>query len=317
MRNRTKAIFRRDFLRLATAASLSIGAALFNKTLKPFIALPNKLHNKTTSARLFIEATKTPIQQCQNIKELSVIPKIKGESYILQVPDTIDLHERAKLALHAMTSCSELNEPYAPYDNFEIWRNPPIMRNKTMFNGKYMEATALLRYLTGNETDSHVDQSWRSLFLEAIINNSYPWWGVDGGRLLAWIGNNYLIEKNPCWRELGKKAVGMLSQGMVYKDNYCYYPNDNGEMPVGWDATWGGWVLQGLSHLYLATNDEETMDLARKLAYFLKSYAKIFDEQAHFLARHLPTKVRLYIFIIMETRWKDYQHTLLQQMIKI
>ena len=237
MRNRTTGIFRRDFFKLATTASLSIGYTLFSKAVKPFITFPTKPRYKASSAKLFIKATETPMHQCQNIEELSPLPKIKGESYILQMPDTIDLFEHAKLALHAMTSCSDLNEPYAPYDNFEIWRNPPIMHNKTMFNGKYMEATALLRYLTGIETDNHVDQSWRKLFLEAIINNSYPWWGVDGGRLLAWVGNNFLIEKNQCWRDIGKKAVGILSQGMVYKDKYCYYPNENGEMPVGWDAT--------------------------------------------------------------------------------
>jgi len=211
---------------------------------------------------------------------------MEGERHEAEVPDTLDLQERAKLVLSAMTSCTDPQDNYAPYDNFGLWRNPPVMYSKTMFNGKYMEATALLRYLTGSNLNQHVDQTWRRLFLETIIHGDYPWWGVDGGRLLAWLGINYRIEKNLCWLELGNQAVKRLSQRMVYKDNYCYYPNDQGAMPTGWDATWGGWVLQGLTKLYLATNSSDTLELASRLARYLKDHAQIFDTNAHFLARH-------------------------------
>ena len=211
---------------------------------------------------------------------------IEGERYEAEVPDTLDLQERAELVLSAMTSCTDPQDNYAPYDNFALWRNPPVMYSKTMFNGKYMEATALLRYLTGSNLNQHADQTWRRLFLETIIHGEYPWWGIDGGRLLAWLGINFRIEKNRCWLELGNQAVKRLSQGMVYKDNYCYYPNDQGGMPTGWDATWGGWVLQGLTKLYLATNSSDALELASRLARYLKDHAQIFDINAHFLARH-------------------------------
>jgi len=202
------------------------------------------------------------------------------------VLDTFDLQERAKLVLNVMTACTDLQDNYAPYDNFALWRNPPVMFSKTLFNGKYMEATALLRYLTGSDLNQHVDQTWRRLFLETIFHGEYPWWGIDGGRLLAWLGINYRVEKDPCWLELGKGAVKRLSQAMVFKDNYCYYPNEQGGMPIGWEATWGGWVLQGLTLLFVDTDNSEALELAGKLARYLKEHAQVFDKDAHFLARH-------------------------------
>jgi DUF1680 family protein len=73
---------------------------------------------------------------------------------------------------------------------------------------------------------------------------------------------------------------------VVHRDNYCYLPNAQGGMPTGWDATWGGWVLQGLTKMYRATQYQQALELAGKLARYLKDHAKIFDRQGRFIARH-------------------------------
>jgi hypothetical protein len=152
-----------------------------------------------------------------------------------------------------------------------------------MINGKYVEATALLRYLTGSTVNQHVDQAWRSAYLEVF--SDYPWWGVDPGRMLAYLGNNCRIEQNPCWLELCKQVIERATQEAVYQEDYCYYPAQ-GAMPTGWDATYGGWALQGLTQLYRGTQNSDALELAGKLARYLKDHAMIFDEDGHFLARH-------------------------------
>jgi hypothetical protein len=202
------------------------------------------------------------------------------------VPDTFDLQERAYLALRAITTCTDPRDNYAPYDNFAIWRNPPVMFSKTLFNGKYMEAASLLRYLTGRSEGQQADQSWRSLFLQAILHGDYPWWGIDGGRLLAWLGNNLHIEKDPCWQDLATRAINSLARQARYKDDYGYFPDEQGQMPTGWAATWSGWVLQGLAALYQSTGSPDVLKLSEKLARFLKDHAQIFDPDGRFLARH-------------------------------
>lgn len=212
------------------------------------------------------------------------MPVVRGERYRATIPDTLDLQHRAELALNTMTNCTNPQDNYAPYDNMYLWRNPPVLHGTTMINGKYMEATALLRYLTGSTVHQRVDQAWRSYYLEAF--SGYPWWGVDPGRMLAWLGNSYRIEGDPCWLDLCRQIVQRAAQEAVYQDDYCYYPDAQGSMPTGWEATHGGWALQGLTKLYRATQISEALELAGKLARYLKDHAMIFDRNGHFLARH-------------------------------
>ena len=279
---------RRDFLKIGGATSLGLALTGCGRVLTTVLMdtpVPTTIPT-TTPTPVPQCITPTPVHQCIDPMSLSLMPIVGGERYEVQVPDTLDLQERARLALSAMTSCTDPQDNYAPYDNFNLWRNPPIMYYKTVFNGKYMEVTALLRSITGSNTNRHVDQTWRRDFLDTIVHGYYPWWGIDPGRLLAWLGNNFRIEKDPCWQELGTQTVGRLSQMMVYKDDYCYYPSEQGVMPTGWEATWGGWMLQGLTQLYLTTKSSDALELASKLARYLKDHALIFDKDAHFLARH-------------------------------
>jgi hypothetical protein len=292
----SKKLSRRGFLKLAGVSATTAWVAASCRSLPPATPV-TEIPNTSTASPTLTPApsatsaptiTPTLTEACPSaaLEALSGEFVVKGERYTHSVPDTFDLQARAELALSAMTSCTDPQDNNAPYDSFALWRNPPVMFSKTLFNGKYFEAAALLRYMTGSGLNRHVDQTWRKLFLETIIYGEYPWWGVDGGRLLAWLGNNYRIEKNPCWLELGDRAVERLAQKMAYKDNYCYFPDEQGAMPTGWEATWGGWVIQGLANLYLANQSPKTLDLASKLARYLKDHAQIFDAKAHFLARH-------------------------------
>jgi hypothetical protein len=215
---------------------------------------------------------------------LAAMPPVRGQRYSAVVPDTFDLMARAVLALHAMTSCVDPAADFAPYDQMFLWSNPPILRSTTMANGKYMEAANLLRHLTGNDLNQHVDQSWRTIFLQSI--GDYPWWGIDGGRILAWLGDNYRFEGDPCWKALAARAVQRLSGEMVFEEDFAYHPGETSGMPTGWDATWGGWVLQGLTHLALTMDSGAALDLAGQLARYLRGPAQVFSPEAHFLARH-------------------------------
>ena len=278
---KSKNISRRDFLKLSGITSLSLALSACELDQKPTemptsapTALPTNMPIPTPSL--------TP--GCIDPQSLVPMPQVQGERYSATVPDTLDIQQRAGLVLNTMTNCTDPDQNYAPYDNIYIHRNPPILHGTTMINGKYVEATALLRYLTGSTTNRQVDQSWRSAYLGGF--SGYPWWGVDPGRMLAYLGNSYRIEQNPCWLELGKQIIERARQEAVYQDDYCYYPDTQGVMPTGWDATYGGWPLQGLTQLYRATQNAEALELAGKVARFLKDHAMIFDSNGQFLARH-------------------------------
>ena len=287
--SQNKLLSRRGFLKAGGAASLSL---FISACARDPIPAPTgtPVPTNTSTAKPASTSTSIPVPTatltltCTDPTSLAPLPRIPGSRYSVPVPDTLDFQPAAELALAAMTNCTNPKDNYAPYDNMHIWRNPPVLFSTTMINGKYIEAATLLRFMTGSETNTHVDQSWRSIFLQGI--NDYPWWGIDGGRMLAWLGNNYRIEQDPCWLELSRKVAASVASRMVFKDNYGYMPDKRGQMPTGWEATWAGWLLQGFAVLFSATQDESILDLARKIAFYLKDRAGVFDADAHFLARH-------------------------------
>jgi hypothetical protein len=50
--------------------------------------------------------------------------------YSAEVPDTIDLAERARLGVNAMTGIIVPNESYQPQQGVSYYRNPPVMRGQ-------------------------------------------------------------------------------------------------------------------------------------------------------------------------------------------
>jgi len=154
------------------------------------------------------------------------------------------------------------------------------------FYGKFWEALALMRHLTGNLNNDHVDQRWREAFLKRLCNERPVLEGPDGGRLLSWIANNYKYEKDPCWTQIGEEAIGILSGAYTHKGNYCYFHDDKGAMLTGWQATYQGWTLQGVTRIYSTTGSDPARRLAARLARYLKDHAQVFDRNGSFQARH-------------------------------
>lgn len=281
MMKNSNQLSRRDFLKISASAALGLGLSACGATGKPILTTTPTTPKAATATTT---PAPTPTAACSNLMALAPIPPVKGQRYLMSVPDTLDLHQRASLVIDVMTNCTDPVKDYAPYDVMNLWQNPPILRDTTMLNGKYIEAVSLLRQMTGADANPQVDQSWRTILLQSA--EDYPWWGIDGSRILAWLGNSYRFEKNPCWLDLVKQVVDRLSHKMVFVDDYAFYPNERVEMPFGWEATQSGWCLQGLAVLYQATGDSGVLDLAQKTARFVKEHAGIFDENAHFLARH-------------------------------
>jgi len=211
---------------------------------------------------------------------------VKGERYESLVPDTLDLQERAELAINALTRCTNPENNYSVYFYGDIHRNPPVLFRQESLYGKFMEGLVLMRIITGSQLNKHVDQRWREMFLRWLIESKSVLYGPDGGRQLAWMAINYRLEKDPCWGEITEQALDSILSAVVNKSDYCYFPDDQGAMPTGWNATYHAWNLQGVTQLYLLTGSSTAKELAAKLARYLKDYGQVFDGNGHFLARH-------------------------------
>ena len=208
-----------------------------------------------------------------------------GQRYEAMVPDTIDLAERARLALKALTSAPNRDKDYSLYFYVHFSRNPPVAFRHLPVYPKFWEALPLMRVITGDEHNLHIDSRWRELLME-MLQSEHPPVGVDGGRALAALTIHYIKGKDPALQKIGDQAVLYWSKALVDKGTYCYAPARPGtqEMPKGWNATYCGWLVQGLAQYYAATGFVPARQLAEKLVRYLKEYAEVYDSQGRFLA---------------------------------
>ena len=105
-----------------------------------------------------------------------------GERYEAMVPDTLDLAERARLAIHAMTENPNPQADYEPY-----WRVHwlPIPRMTMDFASptitpKFQEATVLARLMSGSDQNLHVDRRWAEVTLMMQGSDGLFWIPVNG-----------------------------------------------------------------------------------------------------------------------------------------
>jgi hypothetical protein len=96
-------------------------------------------------------------------------PEYAGEYYEAVVPATLDLAERARLAIHGMTSMVNPHLDYEMYFIVNHMSQPPsmdLMPSDLDTQGKFIESTALMRIVCGSKENLHVDRVWMEMLLK-------------------------------------------------------------------------------------------------------------------------------------------------------
>ena len=189
--------------------------------------------------------------------------------YKAVVPDTLDLGERARVAVNALTGLLDPEHRYQPWHQIYLVTRPPFMThlgNGICNWGKILEALLEMRLMSGSEQNSDVDSASLRGMISYIEDDLYyttgegrpwhkkSWFGhvtedyVDlnsqARAILALIANHQ-IDGNPEW----KKVAGGLADGLaklaVQRDDYAYYP-DNPEVHMGGSIGYprSGWKTQ-------------------------------------------------------------------------
>src|SRR5215469_8069586 len=88
-----------------------------------------------------------------------------------RVPATLDLAERAGLAINGLLGSLDPDADYEPYFLAFFMANPPYLLHwSSMYSGvlpKYLEALPLLRVASGNQDGSDVEHA----MLQAVLRN--------------------------------------------------------------------------------------------------------------------------------------------------
>jgi hypothetical protein len=135
------------------------------------------------------------------------IPPYLGERYEAWVPDTLDLAERAELAINGLTGPTDPKADYEVYWQANFFRDPPMMfHDVDDVQPKFMEALPLLRIITGSDHNNHVDEAWMQSLLRCI--------GPDGAIYMPLKGRPWAKlyvgpdgYPHPVWREDGQTTT--------------------------------------------------------------------------------------------------------------
>src|SRR5438874_9352222 len=120
----------------------------------------------------------SPIRYIRDQIPAFEIPPYRGKRYEDLVPDTLDLAERAKLGIHALTAITDPDADYQIYWAVNLLRNPPVMQHQfddyhvQVVEG-FLEALPLLRSATGIDLNHQVDEAWMNNFLRCLRSEEH------------------------------------------------------------------------------------------------------------------------------------------------
>jgi hypothetical protein len=112
------------------------------------------------------------------------VPPYRGDRYRSLVPDTLDLQERARLAVNGLTGPTDPKKDHLLYFNADFRTHPPVMwhRGSDICQTKFEESLPLMRLASGSAHNDHVDPVWMALALRQIGPDGLCYWP-----LLPWI----------------------------------------------------------------------------------------------------------------------------------
>ena len=183
------------------------------------------------------------------------VPPYEGDRYEATVPDTLDLQERAALAVNVLTRSTDPLADYEIYFWMRFVTNPPTMVHdwSDLCHMKFMEALPLMRIASGSDLNENVDRRWMEVALHmqgpdglaytptrgrpwALIGTQdlyvpkgagrdvdqhiYPYYS---GRLLSALTLYYLRDGAPLWKESAERMVDGLVDLAVDRGRYAYF----------------------------------------------------------------------------------------------
>ena len=177
------------------------------------------------------------------------------------MPDTLDLAERAALAIHGMTASTDEEADYETYFIAQFQYNPPTMFHSQSDHvvAKFCEAVPLLRLMSGSGLDRHVEQRWLEAFLQGRLpsgalatplvgrpwgrpgrfSTGGGWLGIPEGDQMVDINFNgntlaaaavySVLGDRELWNEVAQGIVRGMDSLMIDRGDYAYMPKTNYE----------------------------------------------------------------------------------------
>ena len=226
---------------------------------------------------------------------------LNGENYEADVPDTLDLASRARIAINGLTRSVDPEHDYEHYFLILYMKDPPEMwhtgsGDMSCCNPKWSESLPMMRIMSGSELNVAIEQKMMDAMVGMIDadglyavpptkdHEAEPWRPVGGSSICAF-GNGRMMlamiawyerSRDPIWLERIRKMGQGLSKTAVHKDGYAFFPcmggsGDEAEQNILKSSD--GPVCQGqpiraLARYYELSGDKEALHFAGELVNF-------------------------------------------------
>src|SRR5438270_8716669 len=183
------------------------------------------------------------------------LPPYRGERYEASVPDTLDIAERARLAVNALTAPTDEAADYEVYPVAFFDTNPPSMIHNCWYfpyEEDWMGALTRTRLVSGSEQNVNAERRWMEVTLklqgpDGLIYRpvkgrpwAFVWWQVPGvekprdqilqpyacGCMLRTISVYAQRDPDGPWKNALRRLVdGLVSLAVVDGDFAYFWPS--------------------------------------------------------------------------------------------
>jgi len=190
----------------------------------------------------------------------------------MTIPDTLDLADRAALALHALTGALDPDYGYELYFVVQFCRNPAVMIHEgtglATNNPKFAEAQAMMRVMSGSDFNLDIQHAMMDCMLKNVHEDGLYYsplerrpWSHEGSLAVGGIqpkpfaniyGNaRFLLammawsqwSPEPAWEGRMQRLAAALGRVAIDRKDYAYFPVNKGVgeifsyTPDGWAET--------------------------------------------------------------------------------
>lgn len=245
----------------------------------------------------------TKAKAVANVKD--VTNRVSPQTYEAVVPDTLDLTERAALAINALTGTADAEHGYEAYLTANLGTHPAYMSHMGgggVLQGKSIEALAMMRTMSGSRVNLDVDRKMVEWAVSNIDDRGLWWMKTEGrpwnaryyGEDVAWAGQTgrlmvalmaqYGYDQDPRWLKFTGRLADGLDSIVIRKADYAYLPDTPGRPYGGWYFRSGwrttaepgsfagpqvGVALRGIAQYAGLSGDKKAFDLATRMARFM------------------------------------------------
>ncbi|HID95791.1 MAG TPA: hypothetical protein EYP53_07020 [Candidatus Latescibacteria bacterium] len=231
-----------------------------------------------------------------------------------QIPDTLDLTDRAKLVQHYFIHNPD--QDYRPHFSGKFLTDPPFYAHSCWdfgdVTGRFVEGFILNRLMVGDDEGMEVENKVRDFMISLFREDGLSYRGYikdwdpskegdmffwDQGRVLYGLVTWFIKEGDPKVKNYIQGMLKGLKKVAVYEDDYAHFPYESmyqGKYIERQDMSQSLWAATGqpiepLVRYYEATGDREALEFAGQLVRgLLKAPIHFFEPSGAFTLHEAP-----------------------------